>query len=398
MRDIFPADLAETFERHFQRTLESDEPIVIEYSLPMPDGERHYETRLVRCDHDTVMTIVRDVTSVRQAEDDLQRAQAELAQAARAGVLGELTAGIAHEVSQPLAAMITNARACLRQLDAGPDRALMLRDALEDIVSDGKRASEVITRVRGMARQTPLKRTPVALNVVVEDVLGLCSRTLRRRRVTVDLDLAPNLPPILGDRVQLQQLLLNLILNGADAMAEVTGRARTLTVRSWRADADRVALAVSDSGTGIEGHDTAAVFAPLASAKGDVAGIGLSISRSIAEAHGGRIRVTRDTAVRTFEVYRPHDPPAASLVHRGREKCPTRPPCSSWTTTSRCGRRSSACSDPSAWSRRPFPPPRISCSRSNRRVPGACCSTSACRAPADWICSACSPAAATICR
>lgn len=306
MRDIFPADLADTFERHFQRTLESDEPIVIEYSLPMPDGERHYETRLVRCDAETVMTIVRDVTSLRQAEDDLHRAQAELAQAARAGVLGELTTGIAHEVSQPLAAMITNARACLRQLDGGPDRALMLRDALEDIVSDGKRASDVITRVRGMARQAPLKRTPVALNAVVEDVLGLCSRTLRRRRVTVDLDLAANLPAILGDRVQLQQLVLNLILNGAEAMAEVTGRARTLIVRSWRADADRVALAVSDSGTGLEGHDTAAVFAPLAGATGDGVGIGLSISRSIAEAHGGRIRVTRDTPQgATFEVELP---------------------------------------------------------------------------------------------
>src|SRR6185503_12708227 len=102
---------------------------------------RHYETRLVRCDHDTVMTIVRDVTVLRQAEDELQRAQAELTRAARTGLLGELTAGLAHEVSQPLAAMITNARACLRQLDAGPDRALMLREALEDIVSDGKRAS-----------------------------------------------------------------------------------------------------------------------------------------------------------------------------------------------------------------------------------------------------------------
>ena len=254
------------------------------------------------------MTIVRDVTSVRQAEDDLHRAQAELARAARAGLLGELTAGIAHEVSQPLAAMITNARACLRQLDAGPDRALLVRDALEDIVSDGKRASDVITRVRGLARQAPLKRTPVSLNDVVQDVLGLCNRTLRRRRVTLRVELEPDLPPILGDRMQLQQLLPNLTLNGTEAMPRLTGRLRVLTIHSGRAGADRVALPVSDSGAGLDGLAAAAVFAPLAGATGDGVGIGLSISRSIAEAHGGRIRVTRDTPQgATFEV----DLPAA---------------------------------------------------------------------------------------
>jgi C4-dicarboxylate-specific signal transduction histidine kinase len=141
---------------------------------------------------------------------------------------------------------------------------------------------------------------------VIDDVLGLCGRTLRRRRITVDLELEPNLPPILGDRVQLRQLLLNLILNGAEAMAGVTGRSRRLTVRSWRADAERVALAVSDSGTGLEGHDAATVFAPLARAKPDGVAVGLSVSRSIAEAHGGCIRVTRDTPQgATFEVELP---------------------------------------------------------------------------------------------
>jgi signal transduction histidine kinase len=108
----------------------------------------------------------------------------------------------------------------------------MLRDALEDIVSDGKRASDVITRVRGMARQAPLKRTPVALNDVVDDVLALCGRALRRRRVTVQVDVAADVPPILGDRVQLQQLVLNLILNGAEAHGRGHGRSRVLTVRS----------------------------------------------------------------------------------------------------------------------------------------------------------------------
>lgn len=306
IRDIFPPDLADTFEHHFRRTLDSDEPIVIEYSLPMPGGDRHYETQLVRADQDTVMAIVRDVTPVRQAEDDLHRAQKELAQAARAGVLGELTAGIAHDVSQPLTAMITNARACLRQLDAGPDRALMLRGALEEIVDEGKRAGEVITRVRGMARQAPLTRIPVALNEIVEDVLRLCSRTLRRRRVTVGVELEPDLPEILGDPVQLRQLLLSLILNAADAMAAVTERSRVLTVRSWRVAPDRVAVAVSDSGMGLEGQDAAAVFTPIFSARTDSKAGGLSISRSIAEAHGGRIRVTRDTPQgATFEVELP---------------------------------------------------------------------------------------------
>ena len=191
-------------------------------------------------------------TSVRQAEDDLQRAQAELARAAR-WRSRRLTAGIAHEVSQPLAAVITNARACLRQLDAGPISAL-IRDARWRRHRQRREARQRGSS-RGARHGARTARTPVArFNVVVEDVLTELYSHACGGGVTAWISIWPRtLPPILGDRVQLQQLLLNLILNGADAMAEVTGRARTLTVRSWRADADRVALAVSDSGTGIEG-------------------------------------------------------------------------------------------------------------------------------------------------
>ena len=159
-RDIFSPDLARVFEEKFAEALVSDEPVVVEYSLPMPGGERHYETRLQRCDNETIMTIVRDVTLRHQAEEHLHWAQAELQHASRIRALGELAAGIAHEVNQPLAAIITNARTGQRGLDAHPPNAGLVRDVLHDIVADGKRASDVIARVRSMVNQQPLRRTP----------------------------------------------------------------------------------------------------------------------------------------------------------------------------------------------------------------------------------------------
>ncbi len=184
------------------------------------------------------MTIVRDVTVRYRAEEQLHKAQSELAQAGRMRALGEVAAGIAHEVNQPLAAIITNARAGQRGLDAVPPNSALVREALHDIVSDGKRASEVITRIRGLVNQEPMRRAPLAINDVIRDVAALSDRTLRQRHIELRLELAADLPRVRGDRIQLQQVLLNLVLNGADAMGSLNGRprsARHLVVSAQRA-------------------------------------------------------------------------------------------------------------------------------------------------------------------
>jgi PAS domain S-box-containing protein len=294
MREVFPPHLAALFEHHFQQALTSDEPVVVEYSLPMDGGERHYETRLVRCDNETIMTIVRDVTSRHRAEESLHKAQAELARAGRVSALGELAAGIAHEVSQPLAAIITNARAGLRQLEGRTSNPSIVHDVLQDIVADGQRASEVITRVRGLARQEPLRRAPLAINDVIEDVVALSARMLRQRRVTVEVNLSADLPRVMGDRIQLQQVLLNLVSNAADAMHRNNGHARHMVIRSSRVKGT-VAVAVQDSGSGLVATDVDRIFAPFFTTKRTGMGVGLTISRSIVEAHGGVLNLASNS-------------------------------------------------------------------------------------------------------
>jgi PAS domain S-box-containing protein len=295
LQDVFPPDLGALFERHFQQALTSDEPVVVEYSLPMPGGERHYETRLVRCDNETIMTIVRDVTARHRAEENLHKAQAELARAVRVSALGELAAEIAHEVSQPLAAIITNARAGLRQLEGRTSNPSIVHDVLQDIVADGQRASEVITRVRGLAKQEPLRRMPLAINDVIEDVVALSARMLRQRRVTLGVDLAADLPPVSGDRIQLQQVLLNLVSNAADAMQRNNGRTPHMVIRSSRV-AGNVAVAVEDSGSGLAPADVDRIFTPFFTTKRAGMGVGLTISRSIVEAHGGALNLASNSA------------------------------------------------------------------------------------------------------
>jgi signal transduction histidine kinase/ABC-type uncharacterized transport system substrate-binding protein len=294
MQDIFPPEMARLFGEKFEQALHSDEPVIVEYSLPMPGGDQHYETRLVRCDNDTIMTIVRDVTVRYRAEEQLHKAQSELARAGRMRALGEVAAGIAHEVNQPLAAIITNARAGQRALDAVPPNSALVREALHDIVSDGKRASEVITRIRGLVNQEPMRRAPLAINDVIRDVAALSDRTLRQRHIELRLELAADLPRVRGDRIQLQQVLLNLVLNGADAMGSLNGRPRALGISSSQRTG-QITVAVEDSGSGLSPSELAHIFTPFFTTKPEGMGVGLSISRSIVEAHGGSLKLTRNS-------------------------------------------------------------------------------------------------------
>lgn len=289
MRDVLPPDLAQSLEARFREVMKSDGPLSHEYTLPIGGADRHFEARLMRCDNDTIICIVRDITSAREAAEQLHQTQQELAQAARVRALGELATGIAHEVSQPLSAMIANARMGLRRLDASCP-AEELRTVLKDVVADGKRAADVITRVRGLVKQAPMRSVSLDVNDVVDDVIALSRPLLRDRQVRLEIERVPNLPPITGDRIQLQQVLLNLVINATDAMGAVHAQSRVLAIRTLGHDG-HVSVLVHDSGPGLTEASVRRIFTPFFTTKPDGMGVGLSISRSIVEAHGGQLNL-----------------------------------------------------------------------------------------------------------
>jgi len=234
----------------------------------------------------------RDLTEHMLAVEALQNVQAELVHVTRVTTLGELAASIAHEVNQPLAAIVADANASLNWLAAPRPDLERVREALEAIATDGHRAAEVIQRIRQLATKSAPRKDPVNVNDVVRDVLPLARAEMRHHDVSLVLQLAPELPAVLGDRVQLQQVSLNLVMNAIQAMASVTGRPRKLTIRSEKHDGDRVRLTVQDTGVGIAAKHRDALFSPFFTTKPGGMGMGLSISRSIVEAHSGQLWTT----------------------------------------------------------------------------------------------------------
>jgi PAS domain S-box-containing protein len=245
--------------------------------------------------HKVFTGFIRDISERKQAEDqlraserNLQMTQAELARVSRLTTMGELAASIAHEVNQPLTAVINNASACLRLLannNLGPE---VLRRALEGIIADGTRASTVLARIRAFIKKEPAEKSELDINEVIQEVLALAGRELYENQVLPDHQLKTDLPSVLADRVQLQQVLLNLIMNGIEAMAAVTDRPRLLGVQSRIDESGDVLVAVSDSGTGF-GLELDRVFNPFFTTKANGMGMGLSISRSLVENQGGRL-------------------------------------------------------------------------------------------------------------
>jgi signal transduction histidine kinase len=222
----------------------------------------------------------------------LLRLQEDLAHVARISTMGELTASIAHEVSQPLAAVSTNADACRRWLMRKEPNLEEARDALERIIRESSRASDVVRRIRALSRKTTPQRTRLQLNDIVHEVLTLAQSKLLNQQISLTVDMSATLPEVLGDRVQLQQVLLNLIVNAIDAVQPVVGRPRELGIRTSSPIIREVQLMVRDSGVGLDSLVQTRLFEPFFTTKPEGMGLGLSISRRIVEAHGGQLRAT----------------------------------------------------------------------------------------------------------
>ena len=249
----------------------------------------------------------------REATDAARRAamQTELARVARITTMGEMAASIAHEINQPLAAITNNASASLRWLGQEPPNVKRARSVLEHVVSDAGRASEVISSIRGMLEKGSQERVQLDVNDLIREVLTFLRADLRHHGITVRAELAEDLPRISGVRIQLQQVLLNLIANAVESMASVEHRARVLTVRSQKIGDCDIAVTVEDTGTGIDQTDLERVFEPFFSTKPEGMGMGLSICRSIIEAHGGRITASpTHGGGSVFQLSLPRDQPS----------------------------------------------------------------------------------------
>jgi PAS domain S-box-containing protein len=240
-----------------------------------------------------------DITERKRAEEKLRAseqrlldAQMELARITRVTTLGELTASIAHEVNQPLAAVVANAEASLRWLNRATPDLDAARRSVEWVIDDGNRASEVIRRVRSLANKTDIEKVPLDVNDVVTETIGLMQREIFSHQVSLRMELAPALPTILGDPVQLQQVIINLVMNGIEAMQSVTDRPRELLIRSRQDEKQLVLASVTDCGVGISAENADRLFKAFFTTKSSGMGMGLSICRSIMEAHGGRLWAT----------------------------------------------------------------------------------------------------------
>ena len=239
--------------------------------------------------------VTMDETERVRANVAIHNAQAELARVARLTTMGELSASIAHEINQPLAAVVVNGTAALRWLAHTPPNLEETRNSLKAIVQQGNRASDVIGRIRSLFKHSEPEYVELDINDAIQEVLELTVSMLRSRDVAIQTQLPATVPQVLGDRVQLQQVVMNLIMNGADAMSAVADRPRTLRIESQIDGTGSVLVSVKDSGIGIDQAVRDRIFEPLFTTKSTGMGMGLSICRSIVEAHGGKLWATAAT-------------------------------------------------------------------------------------------------------
>lgn len=243
----------------------------------------------------SILVTNNDITGRKQAEDALQRSTSQLAHVTRVKTLDELVASIAHEVNQPLAAIVVNGEASLRWLDRPSPRLDEARNATERIISEGIRASEVIKRLRNLSEKGDAQRVPLDINQVINEVIPLIQHEALDHNVSLQMEAGSALPELLGDRVQLQQVMLNVLMNAIEAMSAETDHPRRVLIRTYFDDDDQVVVAVEDTGHGIGPENAARLFNPFFSTKGRGLGMGLSICRSIIQGHNGRIWASQNS-------------------------------------------------------------------------------------------------------
>jgi PAS domain S-box-containing protein len=293
---VHPEDIA-LYEKMVEQARNDGDDFEWQYRLLMPDHSVRYLHAVARATRDQngeleYIAAVQDVTDRRLSEETLGNLRSELAHVSRVATLGALTASIAHEVNQPLSGIVTNASTCLRMLAADPPNVDGASETARRTLRDGHRASDVILRLRALFSKKEPAIESVDLNEATREVLALSSSELKGNRVVLRSELADDLPPVAGDRVQLQQVILNLLRNASDAMGGVEDRPRQLLVRTERDDANLVRLSVKDSGVGFEPQAADRLFQTFYTTKTEGMGIGLSVSRSIIEAHRGRLWAT----------------------------------------------------------------------------------------------------------
>lgn len=296
LRDILHRDDLETYDAVIERSM-SGQDVDFEFRIITPRGAVKYLRAAARISkhiegRPVLMGAVQDVTERKVAEDALNGARAELTHVARVMALSAVTASIAHEVNQPLSGIITNASTCLRMLDASPPNVDGARATAQRTLRDGNRAAEVVQRLRALFQRHQPTTDAVDLNDAAREVLALSSAELQRSRVILRTDFGENLPAVLADRVQLQQVILNLVLNAADAMRTIDDRPRDLLLTTTRESQKHVRLSVRDSGVGIDPQNVEKLFDAFYTTKSHGMGVGLSISRSIIESHEGRLWAT----------------------------------------------------------------------------------------------------------
>jgi PAS domain S-box-containing protein len=317
---VHPEDIP-LFDEMIDRARSAGSDFEYQHRLQMPDHSvkyLHVVAHATRNQDGKVEYIgaIQDVTERRLAEIALDTVRSELTHVARVTSLGALTASIAHEVNQPLSGIITNASTCLRMLAADPPNVDGARETARRTIRDGNRASDVITRLRALFSKKDATTESVDLNEATREVIALSLSELQRSRVILRPELADDLPPVTGDRVQLQQVILNLLLNASDAMSGVDDRPRQLVIRTERDEGDRVHLAVQDTGVGFDPQSMDRLFEAFYTTKSGGMGIGLSVSRSIIESHHGRLwAAPNDGPGATFAFSIPRGPEGVTGAH-----------------------------------------------------------------------------------
>jgi PAS domain S-box-containing protein len=288
-----PEDRA-VVQKFHERVRDEGKDWDFEHRLLTPDGSTKYVHAVARAAKNALGALefvgaVMDITAARRADEELHQTRTQLTHFARLTTLGELTASIAHEVNQPLSGVINSANAGVRWLDSQPPDIHRARQSIDRIIRDAGRASEVVARVRDLAKKTPPRKGWLNINETVEEIISLTRQEVRKNHVWLKTQLSDDVPPILADRIQLQQVILNLIINAVEALTAVPDAERVLQITTTADPSGDVSLTVGDSGPGLDQEKLEEIFGAFYTTKPDGMGMGLAVSRSIIEAHGGRL-------------------------------------------------------------------------------------------------------------